>query len=154
MNVIVVPLNQFQMRTRGRGSKDPKILQMSLMDGPYSDELVFCTKVNAISAPERKFYFFVGQVYQPSKAKDKWYDPYTDTLLDKFDGDGSNTVMSSETEKCAYIWGNSSLKVKHSHRDHRCGSNLHVCPPRQKAAGRASPAVFATRSTAARTRFG
>ena len=57
--------------------------------------------------PNSNFYFFVGQKYKPSDVK--WEDPYTETLLEKFDGDGSLTA--SETEKCAYILGNSSLKV-------------------------------------------
>ena len=63
----------------------------------------------AISILNSNFYFFVGQKYKPIEGK--WEDPYTETFLEKFTGDGSNTVLSSETEKCAYILGNSSLKV-------------------------------------------
>ena len=92
----------------------------------------------------RNFYFLVGQKYDPSDGK--WKHPYRKSRLQKFDGDG--TLTASETESCAYILGNSSLKVLYFEQ-----YNVVVMIRwrqigfRQPVAQNAFPAVFATIST-------
>ena len=99
----------------------------------------------------RNFYFLVGQKYDPSDGK--WKHPYRKSRLQKFDGDG--TLTASETESCAYILGNSSLKVLYFEQ-----YNVVVMIRwrqigfRQPVAQNAFPAVFATISTGEGIKFG
>ena len=98
----------------------------------------------------RNFYFLVGQKYDPSDGK--WKHPYRKSRLQKFDGDG--TLTASETESCAYILGNSSLKVLYFEQSNVVMIRTRQICFRQPVAQNAFPAVSATISTREGIKFG
>ena len=98
----------------------------------------------------RNFYILVGQKYDPNDGK--WKHPYSKSRLQKFDGDG--TLTASETESCAYILGNSSLKVLYFEQSNVVMIRTRQICFRQPVAQNAFPAVSATISTREGIKFG